>query len=135
MNPAREASGKSTAHEFVVYLDANGNFPCANEKQYTVHAHDTVSLILDSSKIQENKPLLLTNFPTPSKKAKAGMTHPQAPEFHGDSVSEATLFKNYKVFPGSYNEEGSWKVDLHIEDFDGSLFIQVIFVSDEYNPG
>lgn len=114
-----------------MYLDANGSFPATHEKQYIVHANETISIILDSSKIQENTPLLLTNFPTPSKK-KGGLNHPPAPEFKGTSITETQLLKDYKIFEGSYNEEGSWQVDLHIEDFDGSLFVQVIFIAGAY---
>lgn len=136
MSLYRDKVSGTSGGDFIVYLDASGSFPCTNEKQYMVHANDTISIILDTSKIQENTPLLLTNFPTPSKKKTGGcgLNHPPAPEFAAKSITETLLHKNYKVFEGTYNEEGSWQVDLHIEDFDGSLFLQVIFLAGKYTP-
>lgn len=90
-----------------------------------MHANDTITITLDSSKIQESVPLLLTNYPQ-FDKTKNSFIHPLAPEFTEASnkvVQDADLAKKYKIFTGFYNSEGSWQVDLQIHDFDGSLFL------------
>lgn len=51
------------------------------------------------------------------------------------TIQESELLKKYKIFTGFYNSEGSWQVDLQIQDFDGSLFLQVIFIQGDYLPG
>ncbi|KAL4459433.1 hypothetical protein ABPG74_018046 [Tetrahymena malaccensis] len=126
-----------TGQQFIVYLDQNGSFPNSYEKQYIVHANDSVTITLDSSQLEQKTPILLTNYPE-FDKTKNSYIHPIAPEFTESSnmtIQESELLKKYKIFTGFYNSEGSWQVDLQIQDFDGSLFLQVIFIQGDYLPG
>ena len=136
---AHSASGKHRSHahthghqgeSYVLYLDVNGGFPDGHEKQFVVHAKDKVSIILDSFHLQETSPILVTNFPSACK-GKGQYVHPVAPVINEESsmtITEQDLYKKYTVFRGFFNAEGSWEIDLQIEDFDGSLQMQVLFL-------
>ena len=125
------SSSPRIGDEYLVFLDENGSFPKSYDKQYTVHAGDSLTLVLRSNQLRIAAPILLTNFPTPCP-SKNCATHPPAPIIDAASslsITRADLAKKYKIFHGAYNAEGSWQVDLNIGDFDGSLYLQVIFVT------
>ncbi|EGR29515.1 hypothetical protein IMG5_154030 [Ichthyophthirius multifiliis] len=121
-------------NKYLVNLEQDGSFPDTHDKVYCLNSNDYLTIVLNSVKFLKFTPLLLTNYPSMNPH-KNSYQHPKAPEitqFTTNELKKEDLQKQYKVFSGFFNTEGQWQVDLHIQDFDGSLYLQVIFLEDRF---
>jgi len=63
--------------EYFIELKTDGSFPNQADNIFTVNPSDRITILLDSKKLINYTPLLLSNFPQTSKK---DITQPRFPD-------------------------------------------------------
>lgn len=114
---------------YLIELKQDGSFSDPHARIYTVNSNDILALTLDSTKLKNFRPILLSNYPKKNKKGQMHFPLSLPITSFPQKLSQAQIEKHYTCFPGQFNKEGSWVCELKLtKEVLGSLFLQVVFV-------